>query len=146
MPTLQTRRCRCDEEYDVLTHNGVSMLMADVEDDERLRCPSCGSDDHRVIIKRDSHGHRNRASEDTMYPYYNKGLGCWLTSDEHKRRVMKEKGVVEAPGLDLAAQARDEGRLAEENAHEYNAIVEEMEGSGEYADWRRQRDLEALGR
>jgi len=147
MATISHRRCtECKTRYELIEVSGAFLRMTH-DDVEGLGCPGCGEEGFDRLLSRGGGAkHRNRASEDVLYPYFNRGLGVMLESAEHKKRVMKEMGVVEAPGLDITKQAEEDGAFSLQNAREYNEYVEEMEGSAEHADWRRERDLTALGR
>ena len=105
-----------------------------------LVCGKCGGVTRYVLTPGiDRHGERD-------YPYFDRGLGCMMHSKEHRRQVMKERGVVCIEGamgsmLDdmIATRAReDEEAIAADNLWK-----ERSEHDPKFADYRRARDIRA---
>ena len=57
---------------------------------ETSRDCSCGAVMHKII---------SHTARPIILDYYSDQLGCQITSPEQKKRVMKEKGVMEAPPI-----------------------------------------------
>lgn len=69
----------------------------DIEDftdeqlDEPFACEKCGEEMTKKWI-----GSSSRTSE--MYPYFDRGLGMWLKSAQHRRDVCKARGITPVEG------------------------------------------------
>lgn len=101
-----------------------------------LGCAECGSEVRRVL---------GVPSAESMlqFPRYDKGLGLLLESEQHRRRVMKERGLIEMGEYDedkLMASIEKEGEEDDRIAAEY---FDKLENSPEFADY---RHLRAAGR
>lgn len=77
----------CAREYDVLL-SGEYVGGLD-RDDERPTCPGCDSGDHVVLVAT-----TKQPPEGSGYPYFCRGLGIEVTSAQHRRQVLKDRGLV----------------------------------------------------
>ena len=92
MGATKTRQCPAGHRYDVLDHRGVVTVL-EKEGDAcfELTCPTCGAaefTEHLLGVGEEYVPHG------AGYPYFDHGLGVELESAEHRRRVMRERGVV----------------------------------------------------
>ena len=85
------------------------------------RCEKCGSAELTYIEEQKIHG-IDRFSE--RFPYFDRGLGVMLTSKNHRRSAMKQKGVSEVGG-DFSV--RETSRNAREAEAADNAVLGEMQ-------------------
>lgn len=92
MGATKTRECPAGHRYDVLDHRGVVTVLAKEGDDcFVLTCPTCGSaefTEHLLGVGEEYVPHGSG------FPYYDHGLGLEVESPDHRRRVMKERGLV----------------------------------------------------
>lgn len=105
-----------------------------VEGDAALpACPECGAATKRVMGV-------PTAESMLQFPRYDKGLGLVLESEAHRRRVMKERGLVEAGDYDedriMSAIEREQA----EDTKVFDDYVDRLENSPEYRDFRILRD------
>jgi putative FmdB family regulatory protein len=77
VPTYQYK-CSCGNDYEAWHH---------IKDRDNEVCPDCGFKPERVWVM---------TSKPVVYEYYSESLDCMITGPEQKKRLMKEKGVVEA--------------------------------------------------
>ena len=76
-----------------------------------------------------------------QFPYYDRGLGMWLTSKKHRREVCKERGLTPVGGdlnEDEVFSQFDERRDREEK--EYNDYVDRLDNAPEFAEYRKAVD------
>lgn len=105
-----------------------------VEDDAPLAaCPTCGGEVRRLL---------GVPSAEAMlqFPRYDKGLGLLLEDEAHRRRVMKERGLIEAGDYDedkIMSAIEKEGEEDDAIAADY---FDRLENSPEYRDFRILRD------
>jgi len=133
---LEDYKCNdCNEE-------GVTNCCNEDLDYDRSagRCESCGSANLTYINTRTPHG-IDRFSE--RFPYYDRGLGVMLTSKNHRRQVMKQKGVVEVGG---DFNVSDTSRRQREAEAEDNAVLRDMQDRlDNHPGYREYRRLKAKG-
>lgn len=87
--------------------------------DEPTVCSECGKTAKRIIGRSawavDRFGER--------FPYYDRGLGMTLHSKNHRRQIIKERGLIPVDGT---IDSRDIGRAAREQAAEDKRIVQKL--------------------
>jgi len=92
-----TRRCTaCAREYDVLAwgfdkkvQDFTKLSALDREPEDDLRCPSCDEAGFVALVPRVAEGQAMQPSAGgTMYPYFDRGLGCEVRSAQHRRWLM----------------------------------------------------------
>ena len=91
------------------------------ECDDPIVCPECGKQAVRVYGLQRSAWAVDRFGE--RFPYYDRGLGMTLHSKNHRRQVIKEKGLIPVDGT---VSNSDIGRAAREQAAEDRRIVQKL--------------------
>jgi rubredoxin len=124
-------KCRdCDFVFEKIIDHGKG---ESVEDD--IACTKCDSIETswKPSVRID------RFSE--QFPYFDRGLGMWLTSKKHRRQVCKERGLTPV-GNDLnedkVFSQFDERRDREEK--EYNDYVDRLDNAPEFLEYRKAVD------
>jgi hypothetical protein len=104
---------------------------------EEFKCEECG---HEEFSRKVSQPNIGRFSE--KFPYYDRGLGMWLKSIPHRRQVMKEKGLIEAPGDWSVSDMQDKEALkqAKEDKEVLEKLQKDMKESPAFAEYRRRKD------
>jgi putative FmdB family regulatory protein len=75
------------------------------------------------------------------FPYFDKGLGCWLKSKAHRRQVCKERGLVPVGGdYDFDKQASKQASTDEKNQKGWEALNDKYENSPAFKKYRIARD------
>ena len=76
------------------------------------------------------------------FPYYDRGLGMWLKSVPHRRQVMKEKGLIEAPGEWTSADMVDKKALkeAKEDKEIVSKLEKDMKENPAFAEYRERKN------
>lgn len=75
------------------------------------------------------------------FPYFDRGLGCWLKSKSHRRQVMKEKGLECIDGnVDFEAQADKQRYRDEEHTKAWEELEDRYENHPGFRDYRIARD------
>ena len=112
MGRIVVKLCPCGREFEVLRVGGRDTCLereGDAIDD--LSCPACGSleavDTFRGVAPAVVHGAR--------FPYFDLGLGETVESEQHRRSIMRAKGLVDFEGeaereAEVAARAADDAR------------------------------------
>lgn len=75
-------------------------------------CGHCGGTDWRL---EDVEYFRSEVT----YPHYNRGLGCTVESPSHLRRLMKERGLVDARAVDVVDADERVNRAIREEEQEF---------------------------
>lgn len=114
----------------------VTLEDVPLADPPEYRCEKCGGPttlgDLAMI---------DRFSE--RFPYFDRGLGCWVTSKQHRLEVCRQQGVVPVDGdLDIDGAIRKHRARQEAEDAAVAAMYDRMEHSPDFAAWRRQRDRE----
>tara|TARA_R110002110_G_scaffold4364_4_gene22392 strand:+ start:3341 stop:3964 length:624 start_codon:yes stop_codon:yes gene_type:complete len=75
------------------------------------------------------------------FPYYDRGLGVTLTSENHRREICRQRGVTPVDGdWDMDYHfAKADKKINEETAV-YDDYVDRLENDPAYKDWRKARD------
>ncbi len=113
MPLISGRRCTgCNTSYEVMEHKGELIGMGDTDD---TNCPTCGMDDYVGVIDVPIGIELgDEGSVGKIYPYFDRALNMRISNAAQRKRVMKEKGLVEmGPNEDFerAAKKTHENRL-----------------------------------
>lgn len=129
--------CRaCDHED--LVEVQVSSGIGEGYDTQPLDCPSCGGERAFCVVPRIN----AEIALANAGRYFDRGLGCWIESPSHRKRLMKERGLVEADQMDFTQDAQ--ARAVEDHhakvERDYKAIEDQMEHAPSYAGYRRARD------
>jgi putative FmdB family regulatory protein len=104
------------------------------EDISPRQCESC---DGTMRVKLSAN--IDRFSEN--FPYFDRGLGCWLKSKSHRKQIMKEKGLACIDGnVDFEAQADKQRYRDEENTKAWEKLNDRYENHPGFKDYRRARD------
>ena len=89
------------------------------ESEEPIECPECGQEARRILGL--SKWSVDRFGE--RFPYFDRGLGMELRSKNHRRQIIKERGLIPVEGT---VQSADIGREARESAAEDRRTVENL--------------------
>ena len=101
--------CRSCDNTDVVFLGDDGKPVDDYDRPCAVACSKCGSAVDLVNPK--------PIPSSVTYPYYNRGLGCEVTSPGHLRRLLRERGLVEASAVDLEnAHARSISARRDTNA------------------------------
>tara|TARA_R100000152_G_C6771089_1_gene197501 strand:+ start:647 stop:1258 length:612 start_codon:yes stop_codon:yes gene_type:complete len=104
------------------------------EDLSPRQCIKCDGVTHVQIEAR-----IDRFSE--RFPYFDKGLGCWLKSKAHRRQICKERGLVPIGGdYDFDKQASKQAATDERNQKGWEALNDKYENSPAFKKYRIARD------
>jgi len=142
MPLLSRRCSDCAHAYDVIEKAGV-FIGVDRDDDQPI-CPKCGGAEfsNRITLGRGIElGDEGGVGK--TYPYYDRGLGCWVSSAKHRKQICRERNLIPVEGhLDIEKEARrvekwDEQDQAEAEYEQYLRDLEEHPG---FAGFRNARD------
>lgn len=103
MAASSLRQCRsCERRYEVLDCHGLLKdggLVGLDRDDGDTTCPGCGADDYDLLvgvgtgILLGGEGGQGR-----FYPRFDRGLGCTVNSEAHRRQLCKERNLVPVDG------------------------------------------------
>ena len=135
MALISARRCAgCNTHYEVMEHNGVFIGMGD---SENTTCPTCDMAEYEsvltipIAIELGDEG-----SQGKIYPYFDRALNMRISNSAMRKRVMKEKGLVDmGPDEDFerAAKNTHEARLAKiKKMHDQNKMYDEHPDYREY--------------
>lgn len=103
-------------------------------DDAVPPCPKCGSPGTEK--PRMAYAEHNK-----RYPYFDRGLGLWITSPGHRAQVCKERGLTPVDGdWDVDRALADEERQNAADDAEYEAYQDKLNHHPAYAGYRRARD------
>lgn len=121
MGSIRKRTCLdCGAVHHVLHHHRHGIMSQDNADIDDLRCPACKGERYTEGFPDGPPPRDEITNGRTMFPYYDVNLGMHLESAAHKRRVLKERGLVEMEGemsTVLEKQlSEDERREAESKA------------------------------
>lgn len=120
--------------------NGCSSKFDDIVDfgenetvnDER-NCPKCDSTDIRWMPS----CRIDRFSE--TFPYFDRGLGMWLTSKAHRREVCKERGLTPVDGdWDVDSHLRKWDDEDEKEQKAYDDYCDRLDNDPAFASYREQ--------
>ena len=89
--------------------------------EEPIDCSECGKKATRIYGRSESAWAIDRFGE--RFPYYDRGLGMELRSKNHRRQVIKEKGLIPVEGT---IDSADIGRASRERAAEDRRIVQKL--------------------
>mgnify|MGYP003118042429 FL=1 len=104
------------------------------EDLSPRECAKCTGKTHVQIEAR-----IDRFSE--RFPYFDKGLGCWLKSKAHRRQICKERGLVPVGGdYDFDKQASKQAATDEKNQKSWEALNDKYENAPAFKKYRIARD------
>lgn len=126
--------------------NGCGHIFEEIVDrkdgqsiEDNYECPKCNEIDCKWIP-----GARiDRFSE--QFPYYDRGLGCWLKNKAHRKQICKERGLEPVEGdydEDKIFSEFDNRREREEK--EYNDYINKLDHSPEFKEYRRMRDQDRI--
>lgn len=95
------------------------------------KCGGTGAVSDRVFI--------DRFSE--RFPYFDRGLGCVVTSKAHRLEVCRQQGVLPIDGdVDLEGAHRRRRAQMEREEAEYRELEDRYEHDPAFARWRKERD------
>lgn len=143
MALTELFRCRaCGLHFETIVHNGVAIGLT--RDDDAVGC-LCGSTDGERLVG--APRRREDIDHDNSFPRYDLGLGMWLESEEHRRRVCKERGLVPLDHVpsDHPASFKEARRKFNEEADRGEAYMRRLEDDPDFAGYRRARDEGRLG-
>lgn len=99
-------------------------------------CDDCESSDVEVLISVPS---IDRFSE--RFPYFDRGLGMWLTSKAHRKEMCRKLGVEPVDGdIDMTEEARKAERKKEADKKVYDDLQNKIDNHPGYAEYRRLKD------
>ena len=138
MATIETRLCKCDFIYEILTHGGESINMDD--NTTEIVCPKCGKDDFKLqvgvgtgIALGDEGGYGKH------YPYFDRALGVRVSSAAHRKKICKARGLTPVDG-DFNPENKKETAFVEKADKRWKDLQDRYDNSPEFADFRRLRD------
>ena len=135
MALISARRCAgCNTHYEVMEHKGELIGMGDTD---QTTCPTCDMEEYVSVLTipvaielGDEGGHGK------IYPYFDRALNMRISNAAQRKRVMKEKGLVEmGPDEDFerAAKRTHEVRLAKiKKMKDQNKMYDEHPDFREY--------------
>lgn len=142
MPLLSRRCSGCGTCYEVVEKRGVFVGMDRADD--RPTCPRCDSEHFDALI---TTGQGillgGAAGAGSTYPYFDNGLGCYVESDAHRRRICKERKLIPIDGdFDPVAEAaRREDWAGQDRAlAEHEQYLRDLEERPDFAGYRAARD------
>lgn len=137
MPT-QNRRCtECGSVYELLIMGRRIIPMTDGIDDYP-GCPGCGAMSHTVVIEAPA-----IVGTAVTYPYYDRGLGQWLKSKQHRADVAKSMGLVPVEGDWPDGPSEHHQKMLAQKAA-YEADQKLYEEHPDFREWRELRDKGVL--
>lgn len=139
MALMRSRKCRdCGTAYSVLEHRGEILTVE--SDDDRDTCPKCASNEYEEIVTAGTGIELGgEASYGKIYPYFDRGLGCRVSSAKHRRQLMKERGLQPLGGADLQDMAQKNTSAREERKRRLAARMDEYENHPDFAEYRKLR-------
>lgn len=148
---IQTRECAaCGRRYDVLYHHREGWSALEREDLDDLRCPACdGSEFVPIIGAASGIQLGGSAGVGKHFPYYDRALGCEVTSHQHRTWLMTHhpNGTRRADRLlptegavDFVAEAEKEFAARDRREAGYQEMIASYEGDPElreaYGRWK----------
>jgi len=120
MPLINSRRCTsCNTSYEVMEHNGELIGMGD---NDNPTCPNCGAEQFVSLIELPTPiDLGDEAGYGKHYPYFDRALNMRIHSKAHRKKVMKEKGIVALDGANM-----DYERIARQNTENRRAKIEKL--------------------
>ena len=118
----------CSHKFEVIIDFGENESLSDERE-----CPECSSADVRWIPS----CRIDRFSE--TFPYFDRGLGMWLTSKAHRREVCKERGLTPVEGdwdVDSHLRKWDDEDAKEQKA--YDDYCDRLDNDPVFASYREQ--------
>lgn len=113
------------------------LICIDFKKGENISPRQCESCEGMMRVKLSAN--IDRFSE--RFPYFDRGLGCWLKSKSHRRQIMKEKGLECIDGnVDFEAQADKQRYRDEESTQAWEKLEDRYENHPGFKDYRRARD------
>jgi putative FmdB family regulatory protein len=111
-------------------------------EDQTITCPVCQHEAYRVIEVGQGIQLGGGASTGKIYPYQDKGLGCWVESAKDRDRICAERGLVPTDGADMDVEGILKTQYAESDRLQkvYEDYVEEVDHSPHFAEHRELRD------
>ncbi len=105
--------------------------------EEEFSCNNCGNTEYKKGLSRPN---IDRFSE--QFPYYDRGMGVWLKSKNHRKSEMKKRNLVEAPGNFTTADMQDQKAIkqAEEDKAIVNKLEKDMKESPAFAEYRQKKN------
>lgn len=141
---IHPRKCLdCGSAFDLWTKGDDRTIVQRLDDE--LACPKCGAGESRWQWH--SWGYADQFEVINTFPRYDRGLGVMLESEEHRRQVCKQMGVVplEHVPSDFPSAYKEARRKQEEAADRGEAYLRRLEEDPDFADYRRARDEGRLG-
>ena len=146
MPILRRRCAECGREYELL-RIGRSISALDRDDIEDLSCPTCSSlSCGNVIGAVTGTGLGGEAGHGRFFPRWDNGLGCRVSSNAHRKRIMKERGLIAYDGGDIDYEriGRQQRERRQKVRDDYQQVQDDYDNRPEFADYRRLRDKGAI--
>lgn len=146
MARIIRRECLdCKVTHDLMwwpdAKDGIEHLSQDNEDPYDLTCPGCQGSNHRELIpianaiwQGGDHGVGN------IYPYFDRSLGCEVRSHNHRKQLMKERGLVECTEADLEREIMAKHHQTLEAIERTKRTEREYEDNPAFRDYRELRD------
>jgi hypothetical protein len=132
---IELRECtECRRVYEVLVMRGEAVGVVErQEGDMRISCPGCEGTAFSRLVGVAQLPHINE------YPRFDRGLDLMLESEQHRQRVMKERGLVEL-GNDHEALLRAQRRRWEEEREGRARRKLELESHPAYREYMAQHE------
>ena len=75
------------------------------------------------------------------FPYFDRGLGCWLKSKSHRRQVCRQRGLVAIYGdADFEKQASKQATIDDNNEKAWKKLEDKYENAPAFRNYREARD------
>lgn len=153
MPILNRRCTSCTHEFEILWTQGKLISLDTDQEGDAIACSKCWCKSFDNLIRRKP-GHNDGTSAGTMYPIFNRGLGCatgkcnskphpreccFVQSKQHEDQILKARGLARAGDtrLDWERQEREDRAVLAERHADRQAYNDEIENNPIYAEFRR---------
>ena len=106
-------------------------------DEEEFSCHNCNHTEYKKDLSRPNIG---RFSE--QFPYYDRGMGTWLKSKNHRKSEMKKRNLIEAPGNFTTEDMQDQKAIkqAEDDKKVVQKLEKDMKESPAFAEYRQRKN------
>jgi len=141
LASIEDRQCKhCNTKYGILTHRGESLGIE--RDDDGLTCPKCDKDDYKILIGVPLGVELgDEGSVGKFYPRWDRGLGCRVSSKQHRQKIMDERGLVALEGgAEVSSAQKEIWRQEDKDHRDYEKLIDKYDNAPEFSEYRRLKD------